>query len=152
MWGLTLQQIKYITNHPNIEPDTTMREVVEIVIKPATKGLGIGYALLVNQVQPLCAKVMVSVSTLLSIVWFYIQLGHSLTLPIFYCVENVRQNSNLFSHPKQRAQRNTKSVRFKDEVRTYSDVVKQNSEISSMNINDEHANDEFMESNVNKEN
>ena len=88
MWVLALQQMKDITNHPDIKPNTTMRQVVETVIKPATKGLGISYALVVNQEQPLRAKVMVSVSTLQLIVSFYIQLGYSLTLSIFYCFLN----------------------------------------------------------------
>ena len=93
MWGITLDQIKYICNNPKVHWETTMRDVVEIVIKPATKGLGIGYSLLVNQDKPLRAKVMVSVSTLhltmhlQSIVSFYhFQQGHFLTLSIFYCL------------------------------------------------------------------
>ena len=39
-----------------------MRDVVELAIKPATKGKGVGYALLLNQDAPLHADVMVSVS------------------------------------------------------------------------------------------
>ena len=62
MWGLTLDQIKAIREKSGIKSDTTMRELVNLVVKPATKGLGIGYALLVNQDKPLRAKVMVSVS------------------------------------------------------------------------------------------
>ena len=62
MWGLTLNQIKAICEYPKIKSDTTMRQVVELAIKPLTKNLGIGYALLVNQHKPLRAKVMVSVS------------------------------------------------------------------------------------------
>ena len=63
LWGITLQQIIDITHHPDITPHTSMRDVVEIAIKPATKGLGIGYSLLVNQDKPLRARVMVSVSS-----------------------------------------------------------------------------------------
>ena len=62
MWGLTLKQIKLIRNHRSIKSDTIMRQVVELAVKSTTKGLGIGYALLVNQDKPLRAKVMVSVS------------------------------------------------------------------------------------------
>ena len=62
LWGITLQQIIDITHHPDINYGTTMRDVVEIAIKPATKELGIGYSLLVNQDKPLRARVMVSVS------------------------------------------------------------------------------------------
>ena len=83
MWGLTLQQIKYITNHPLIEEYTTMRQVVEIAVKPATSGLGISYALLVNQEQPLRAKVMVSVSTFTTINYFVL---HSASRPFTYTI------------------------------------------------------------------
>ena len=62
MWGLTLHQIKHICEYPDIKSDTTMRQVVDLAVKPLTKGLGIGYALLINQHKPLRAKVMVSVS------------------------------------------------------------------------------------------
>ena len=51
-----------------------MQEVVKLVIKPATKRLGVGYALLINQDKPLKAKVMVSVSTLHITILIYICL------------------------------------------------------------------------------
>ena len=51
--GITLQQLQELRQHPLINSDTTMREVVELVIKPATKSWGIGYALLVNQNEPM---------------------------------------------------------------------------------------------------
>lgn len=61
MWGVTLGQMEDILKkHPDITHDTLMRDVVKIVIKPATRGYGIGYGLLVNQNKPLRAKVMVS--------------------------------------------------------------------------------------------
>lgn len=67
-----------------------MQEVMEHAIKPTTKGLGLIYFLLVNQDQPLQAKVMTPLVTTLtlqqSIVLFEIQIGHdSLTISIFYC-------------------------------------------------------------------
>lgn len=62
-WGVTLEQIEALCKHPLVDPDrTTMREVVDLIIKPITKELGVGYALLLNQDQPLHANVMVSVS------------------------------------------------------------------------------------------
>ena len=63
MWGITLQQIKEVLNHPLVHEDTLMRDVVRLAIKPATKQCGVGYALLLNQDKPLHANVMVSVST-----------------------------------------------------------------------------------------
>ena len=90
MWGLTLQQIKDIVSNPCIGYETSMRDVVELVIKPATKGLGVGYALLVNQEKPLKAKVMVSVSSSTAITLHMIfisnqlQFKHSLTLSSIY--------------------------------------------------------------------
>lgn len=61
MWGVTLEQMEDILKkHPDITHDTLMRDVVKMVVKPATQGSGIGYALLVNQNKPLRAKVMVS--------------------------------------------------------------------------------------------
>ena len=62
MWGLTLLQIKLIYKYPKIKSHTTMRQVVELAVKPMTNCLGIGYTLLVNRKKPLHAKVMVSVS------------------------------------------------------------------------------------------
>ena len=60
--GMTLQQIQNVLNHPLIDKASTMREVVELVVKPATKQTGTSYALLLNQDKPLHADVMVSVS------------------------------------------------------------------------------------------
>ena len=59
---MSLQQIQNVLNHPLIEKYTTMREVVELVVKPVTKQTGVSYALLSNQDKPLHADVMVSVS------------------------------------------------------------------------------------------
>ena len=68
MCGITLQQLKEITYHPDIDHNSTMRDVVKFAIKPITKGLGICYTLLVNQKKPLRAKVKIDVSTLHMIV------------------------------------------------------------------------------------
>ena len=62
-WGITLNQMEEILLHPDIGYRTTMQQVVEILIKPATKRLGVGYALLMNQHKPLHADIMVSVSS-----------------------------------------------------------------------------------------
>ena len=63
-WGITLEQIENVMNHHLIHYYTLMRDVVRLVVKPATKQCGLGYSLLVNQDLPLHAKVMVSVSTI----------------------------------------------------------------------------------------
>ena len=63
LWGITLQQIIDIAHHLDINNNTTMQDVVEIAIKPTTKGLGIGYSLLINQQKLPRAKVMVSISS-----------------------------------------------------------------------------------------
>ena len=62
MWGITLQQMKAIMEHPLIYRGMLMRDVVRLAIKPITKGLGLGYALLANQDAPFKANIMVSVS------------------------------------------------------------------------------------------
>ena len=83
MWGITLQQMKAIMKHPLIYRDTLMRDVVRLAIKPVTKGLGFGYALLANQDAPLKAKIMMSVSvSTFAINCVLILLWHSLTLSI----------------------------------------------------------------------
>ena len=64
LWGITIQQIEDLyNNHPYSKRHhgLSMRDFVRNVIKPITKGKGVGYALLVNQHKPLQAKVMVSV-------------------------------------------------------------------------------------------
>lgn len=62
MCAITLEQIKQLLDHPLIGHDYTIREVVKFAIIPATKGLGVGYALLINQDKPLKVRVMISVS------------------------------------------------------------------------------------------
>ena len=62
--GMTLQQIQNVLNHPCINEYSTMRDVVEFVVKPAMKQTGVSYALLLNQDKPLHADVMVSVSSI----------------------------------------------------------------------------------------
>ena len=61
--GMTLDQIKDVLNHPCIDNNTSMRDVVRLLVKPATKQQGVSYALLLNQEKPLHANVMVSVSS-----------------------------------------------------------------------------------------
>ena len=89
MGGLTMEQMEHLWNHPCIHDRATMRDIVELVIKPITKQCGIGYALLINQDEPLQARVMVSVRNahhLQSILFSSILVGHSLTLSsvLFY--------------------------------------------------------------------
>lgn len=58
-WGITLQQMIDIANHPLIKKDTSMRDVVKLVVKPITEKLGVGLVLLLNQHKPLHADIMV---------------------------------------------------------------------------------------------
>merc|ERR1740124_282734 len=60
MCGITLEQMEEIHSHPLVHDESTMRDVVNLVIKPSTKSRGVGYALLRNHKQPLHADVMVS--------------------------------------------------------------------------------------------
>lgn len=70
MWGITLQQLRDVmkdeafisgaSGFGGLSGGMTMYEVVEKIIKPKTKGRGMGYSLLVNDKKPLRAKVMVS--------------------------------------------------------------------------------------------
>jgi len=82
-WGVSLEQIQKMKEHPyyNRTADGTirgkknylMRDYVQSVIEPLTDGTGMGYALLINQENPLKARVMVSVSFyLIKIVRLYI--------------------------------------------------------------------------------
>lgn len=71
-WGISLEQLRAVTDDPSYVKEnlcgmlcestgsSTMREVVERIVKPATAGTGMGYALLKNEEKPLRARVMVS--------------------------------------------------------------------------------------------
>jgi len=71
VWGITLDQLDAIRFDPKyLKPQKdiygrhtsgmTMRDVVERIVKPATAGKGVGYALLKNLEKPLLCRVMVS--------------------------------------------------------------------------------------------
>jgi len=60
MWGITLEQLRTVTEDPAYEESMSMYDVVNKVIKPKTEGTGMGYALHLNQDEPLRAKVMIS--------------------------------------------------------------------------------------------
>ena len=60
MWGITLEQLLAVKELDGYNESMLMYEVVEKLIKPQTKGKGIGYALLLNSDKPLRAKIMVS--------------------------------------------------------------------------------------------
>jgi hypothetical protein len=60
MWGISLEQLLEVKDLEGYQESMLMYEVVEILIKPQTKGKGIGYALLLNGDQPLRAKCMTS--------------------------------------------------------------------------------------------
>ncbi|CAJ1393882.1 unnamed protein product [Effrenium voratum] len=60
MWGIFLDQLFDLEQHPNFEPELSTREVVSRIVWPETAGKGVGYALLRNASTPLLAAVMVS--------------------------------------------------------------------------------------------
>eukprot|EP00928_Gymnodinium_smaydae_P071291 TRINITY_DN54917_c0_g1_i1.p1 TRINITY_DN54917_c0_g1~~TRINITY_DN54917_c0_g1_i1.p1 ORF type:complete len:627 (-),score=48.20 TRINITY_DN54917_c0_g1_i1:201-2081(-) len=70
MWAISLDQLDEMRKHPSYmhtkvdlrgrRRGAAMRDVVESVIKPETRGKGMGYALLKNILSPLRAQVMVS--------------------------------------------------------------------------------------------
>ncbi len=60
MWGITLDQLLAVKNLHGYDESMLMYDVVEKLIKPITKGKGIGYALLINSEKPLRAKIMTS--------------------------------------------------------------------------------------------
>ena len=94
MWGITLKQmIQLFDEHPCIDEYTTMRQVVELAIKPITKDCGIGYALLLNQDKPLHANIMVSVSNIrhlqYNLLYSICVVGHSLTPSVLFCFASI---------------------------------------------------------------
>mmetsp|Transcript_42401 Transcript_42401/g.78946 ORF Transcript_42401/g.78946 Transcript_42401/m.78946 type:complete len:921 (-) Transcript_42401:91-2853(-) len=69
MWAMDLKQLEDVMDDPRCDDGMlslwapskwTMREIVNRLIKPDTKGTGIGYAMLKNQDNPLKARIMVS--------------------------------------------------------------------------------------------
>lgn len=71
LWGITLDQIRRVREHPSFRASTsvregnapvgsTVRDVVRDIIIPATEGKGMGYALMCNVSAPLRAAVAVS--------------------------------------------------------------------------------------------
>jgi hypothetical protein len=58
-WGVTLEQIKEIKEHKRYKKSMSFYDVVKKIIKPQTKGKGVGYALMKNQKNPQKARVMV---------------------------------------------------------------------------------------------
>jgi hypothetical protein len=59
-WGITLEQLEQVKDLPGYESNMTMYEVVQTLIKPLTKGTGMGFALFLNKERPLRAKQMTS--------------------------------------------------------------------------------------------
>ena len=72
--GITLHQLENILNHPCVTPDTNMRDIVRLVVKPGTIGCGMGYALLLNQQKPLYTKTMIQVSWIAQ--WFQLSFQY----------------------------------------------------------------------------
>jgi hypothetical protein len=59
-WGITLEQLQGVTDLPGYHEEMKMYDVVNKLIKPITKGKGMGYSLLLNREKPLRAKQMIS--------------------------------------------------------------------------------------------
>jgi len=69
-WGVSLEQIQKLKNHPFYKRGSKvegvwkrnylMREYVQSTIEPLTEGTGMGFALFMNQEKPLKARVMIS--------------------------------------------------------------------------------------------
>lgn len=59
-WGITLEQLLEIKELQGYNEKMKMYDVVNNLIKPITKGMGMGYALLLNKEKPLRAKQMTS--------------------------------------------------------------------------------------------
>lgn len=60
MWGITLEQLQDVKRDPEYDESMSMYDVIKTIIKPKTAGTGLGYALLLNEDEPLRAKFMVS--------------------------------------------------------------------------------------------
>lgn len=71
LWGITLEQMKEVVNHPKFRKNNyiygklvnrgfNMYDVAKHIIKPATQGKGMGYSLMKNQDKPLKANIMIS--------------------------------------------------------------------------------------------
>jgi hypothetical protein len=60
MWSMSLDDIKKVRNCEGYKKDFTMRDVVEAIVKPRTKGKAMSYALVENMAAPLRARVVVS--------------------------------------------------------------------------------------------
>lgn len=59
-WGITMEQLRAVQEMDGFESSMTMYDVVSKLLKPMTKGSGMGYALYLNKEKPLVAKQMVS--------------------------------------------------------------------------------------------
>ena len=59
-WGISMEQLIAIKDLPGYNEEMKMYNVVETLIKPLTKGKGMGYSLLINKEKPLRAKQMIS--------------------------------------------------------------------------------------------
>ena len=60
LWGITIEQLLAVKELPGYDEKMKMYHVVTQLIKPITKGTGMGYALLLNKDKPLRAKQMTS--------------------------------------------------------------------------------------------
>jgi len=96
MWGVTLEQIRNLKNHPNFNKNMTMYEVVTEIIKPMTAGTGTGYALLCNRDAPKRATVMVSHAWQENFEQFLITVEQSgVKGPFWICSFCIYQNEDI---------------------------------------------------------
>lgn len=108
-WGITLQQIEELLQSSGFllfldgddrqrvtEGDISVYEFVTHFVKPLTAGEGMGYALLVNEEQPLEVQVLVSHTWQEGILEFYhsLQTTVGYTTPLFVCFLSIYQNDD----------------------------------------------------------
>lgn len=109
MWGITLEQLEDVVHDESFDRaetsayggerlrgGMTMYEVVQKIIKPKTKGQGMGYSLLMNKEKPLRAKVMVSHAWGEDYERFLATLKESGSAgPFWICAMSIYQNEDI---------------------------------------------------------
>eukprot|EP00929_Paragymnodinium_shiwhaense_P015522 TRINITY_DN123625_c0_g1_i1.p1 TRINITY_DN123625_c0_g1~~TRINITY_DN123625_c0_g1_i1.p1 ORF type:complete len:708 (+),score=99.24 TRINITY_DN123625_c0_g1_i1:89-2212(+) len=96
-WGLTIGQFGHLLAEcqmdSNWQDSFTMRDLVENYVKPKTKGKGVGYALLVNNKEPLEVSVMISHAWAENVMEFYHTLHRSVGAheSMFICALSLYQ-------------------------------------------------------------
>merc|ERR1740129_1484865 len=100
MWGITLKQFGALLTHAQEDAswrsDCTMYDFVNQYVKPATAGRGVGYAVLVNENDPLEVNVMISHAWMENAEEFYAILSRTVTAHdvMFICALSLYQNED----------------------------------------------------------